>query len=418
MQQIHAGSPELVQRSGLRGRQQPERRVERAGLQVGLRRRQHALGAAGRIDRQVGRPPQERGRGGEPAAGLRPARRALELGRDVLVGPARGLRAVPGAAIRLERGIGHVRQRAVHALALEVRGRPVDRRAHERMAEAHLRADVQQPGPRRGLERRAGDPEPRRGAPHQRRIADRLRRRDQQQQPRLVGQLLEPPQEALLDPARQRQRLRQPEPARQLRRREPARELQQRERVAARLGDDPVADALVEPARDDGREQRRGRPPRPSPPSAQLRQAHQLALVGRARARRTRSPPTPPAAVARRSPRTWPEAPSSHCASSTKQSSGRSSATSASRLSAAKRDQEAVGGIAGREAERDAQGALLGLGKRVEPLEHRRAELMQPGERQLHLGLDARDLRDPKAGRLRERSSAGAPSCRRPPRRG
>ena len=40
------------------------------------------------IDRQVGRPPQERRRGGEPAARLRPARGPLELGRDVLVGTA------------------------------------------------------------------------------------------------------------------------------------------------------------------------------------------------------------------------------------------------------------------------------------------------------------------------------------------
>ena len=59
--------------------------------------------AAGRIDRQVGRPPQERRRGGEPATCLRPARRPLELRRDVLVRASRGLRTVPGAAIRLER---------------------------------------------------------------------------------------------------------------------------------------------------------------------------------------------------------------------------------------------------------------------------------------------------------------------------
>ena len=81
-------------------------------------------------------------------------------------------------------------------------------------------------------------------------------------------------------------------------------------------------------------------------------------------------------------------------------SSGRSAATSASRRERGQGDQEAVGGIAGGETEGDAQGDLLRLGKRVEPVEHRRAELMQPRERQLHLGLDARDLRDAEARRL------------------
>ena len=53
----------------------------------------------------------------------------------------------------------------------------------------------------------------------------------------------------MLDAARQRARVGQPEPARELGRRQPARQLEQRERVAARLGEDPVAHALVEPAR-------------------------------------------------------------------------------------------------------------------------------------------------------------------------
>ena len=185
LQQIHAGSSEFVQRAGLRGRQQPERLVERAGLQLGLCRRQHALGAAARVGRQVGRASQERCCGSEPPAGLRPTGGPLELRRDILVRASRGLRTVPGAAIRLERGVGHVRQRSVRALALAVRSRSIDGRPHQRMAEAHLRADLQKPGPGCGLDRGAGDPKPRRGAPHQRRVADWFRRRDQEQQPRL-----------------------------------------------------------------------------------------------------------------------------------------------------------------------------------------------------------------------------------------
>jgi hypothetical protein len=72
-------------------------------------------------------------------------------------------------------------------------------------------------------------------------------------------------------------------------------------------------------------------------------------------------------------------------------------------------DQEAIGGIAGRDAERDTQGALLRLRKGVDPGQHRRAELMQPRERQLHLRLDACDLGDPEPRSL---PSGVAQECR------
>lgn len=63
-------------------------------------------------------------------------------------------------------------------------------------------------------------------------------------------------------------------------------------------------------------------------------------------------------------------------------------------------DEEAVGRVTGGEAERHAQGALLGLWQAVELPEQRGAELMQPGERQLHLGLDAGDPGDAEPRRL------------------
>ena len=88
---------------------------------------------------------------------------------------------------------------------------------------------------------------PRRSAaPHtSSRVSRRLGGRQQQQQPRLFGEVLEPSQEALLDPARQRQRARQAEATRQLRRREPDRQFQQRQRVTPRLGQDLLADLHV-----------------------------------------------------------------------------------------------------------------------------------------------------------------------------
>ena len=59
-------------------------------------------------------------------------------------------------------------------------------------------------------------------------------------------------------------------------------------------------------------------------------------------------------------------------------------------------DQEAVGRGAGREPERDPQRVALRRREPVEPIEQRHAELVQPGERQLHLGLHAGDLDDPE----------------------
>jgi hypothetical protein len=44
----------------------------------------------------------------------------------------------------------------------------------------------------------------------------------------------------------------------------------------------------------------------------------------------------------------------------------------------------------------------LRTGQRVQPIEHRRAQLMQPGERQLHLRLDAGDPDDPTPGHQAE----------------
>ena len=63
-------------------------------------------------------------------------------------------------------------------------------------------------------------------------------------------------------------------------------------------------------------------------------------------------------------------------------------------------DQEPFRDLPGGKAQRDTQTVLLRLRKRVEPGEHRRAELMDPGVRQLHLRLHPRDVHDTKAGGL------------------
>ena len=140
-QQVNPSALELIECSGLRRGQEPERRVERARLKACLRRGQRPLRPPRGIECQRDRALQERGRRGDPAASLRSAGRALQLGGDVLVEPRCRLSAVPGAAIRIDVGIGGLGERAVHAPALLRRASAVDRRTHERMTEAHLRAE-------------------------------------------------------------------------------------------------------------------------------------------------------------------------------------------------------------------------------------------------------------------------------------
>ena len=57
-------------------------------------------------------------------------------------------------------------------------------------------------------------------------------------------------------------------------------------------------------------------------------------------------------------------------------------------------DEEAIRRVAGAQPERRAQRVALRVGKRVEPFEEWRAQLMQSRERDLHLGLDAAGAHD------------------------
>jgi len=95
-QQVQPGALEFIQRPGFRRDQQLESLVERAGPQVGLRRRQRALGTTRWIDREQHRMFQKRSGCGQPSAGLRPASRMLKLGRDLLIRPRCSLGPVRG----------------------------------------------------------------------------------------------------------------------------------------------------------------------------------------------------------------------------------------------------------------------------------------------------------------------------------
>jgi len=68
----------------------------------------------------------------------------LELVGRLFVGHERRLRAVPGAAIRVDLLIGSVRQRPVDLAPLIGLGRPVHRRPNQWVAERHGTIDPQE----------------------------------------------------------------------------------------------------------------------------------------------------------------------------------------------------------------------------------------------------------------------------------
>lgn len=90
------------------------------------------------------------------------------------------------------------------------------------------------------------DPEHCGRPPQQGHVPYGLRRSRQKESPRLDGERPDTPEKALLNEVRHRSRVRTTEPARQLRDSQPLGQLQQRERVPVRLSDDPIAYSLVE----------------------------------------------------------------------------------------------------------------------------------------------------------------------------
>ena len=144
------------------------------------------------------------------AAAARPPRawaRPAELSRSAATpssGPDCCLRAVPRAAFRIGLGVGGFGEGAVGAAPFLCGRSAVDRRAHQRMPKRHSLTELDQP---RACGRRSdvgADSELVRGPPHQHRIADRFRRGNQQQSPRLGLQWCQLALEDLLDTVRER----------------------------------------------------------------------------------------------------------------------------------------------------------------------------------------------------------------------
>ena len=99
------------------------RSVERARPQAGLGGGERPVGSSRRVAGQRDRALQERRRGGEAAARLRPTRRSLELERDLLVGTRRRRGQMPRTTIRIGIPVGRLRQRQMRRSALSERPR-------------------------------------------------------------------------------------------------------------------------------------------------------------------------------------------------------------------------------------------------------------------------------------------------------
>ena len=255
------------------------------------------------------------------------------------------------------------------------------------MAEAHPPAQLDQPGVL-GICCGVGrNPLPPGRAPQQGHVAGRLGRRGQQQPLRLGLQRPELPEKAGLDAAGQRPRVGQPETARQLGPAQPPGQLQQRQRVAAGLGDDPVADLGVQPPAD-RRGQQRARVGIPQPGNGQPGQAGQLIVV----VRRARGEDhgdrlgQQPAGRERQALHRGLVEPLRVIDQAGQRLVLRRGGQQAQHRQP---DQETIRSLPLPHPERDRQRVALRPRQLVQPSEHRHAQLVQSGERELHLRLDA-----------------------------
>ena len=264
------------------------------------------------------------------------------------------------------------------------------------MTECHPGAELDQPGLGRRRRRLGAYLQHPGGPPHQARVAGRISRRDQQQPAALVRKSLHPPPEAVLDPRRDRCRAREPEPARQLRRGQSAGQLQQRQRVPPGLGDDPVPDPRVQRPGQHRIQQR----PRIAGPQALDHELRQPRHVARRVARREDQAHRFCVQAARREPQRLRGGVIEPVLVIDQADQRLLPGCTGQQAQHGQADQEPVRGGPGAEAEHGLQRLTLRTRQPVQVIQKRLAQLLQPGERQLHLGLDACGTDHPAARRV------------------
>jgi len=154
--------------------------------------------------------------------------------------------AVPRPPVGVGQRIGYCRQRLMYGSPVISGGGPVGGRTHQRMPEAHVRTEPQQVG-RGGQVHGSGVQAEYPSRPEdQRRVADRIGRREQNQPLDLVWQLTQARCILIFDAPGQISRVRKSEPAGEVGGAPASVELEQGQRMAVCLLENPGADALVE----------------------------------------------------------------------------------------------------------------------------------------------------------------------------
>ena len=358
--------------------------------------RHQVLGAALGIGIQLGGALQRAGGGGVPAAARGVIRSEDQrLGR-VVVGRGGGGGAVPRAPVDVGAVLEHGGERLVRRAALgEARG-AVDRRAHERMAEAQPRA-LAVSRPARSATSSASGPKPRRSEARS-----------------------SVPTSPLSSAAASTSRRRASSPSGSTRTMK-ARSIRSLSGRSRRSGARPVRSSSVSATGSSSSAS--GLPPvaptrssRTTAGSVPSSSAAASALLSPAslssgspwasncRASPSRAPMSTAigSACSRRATNTSAsaDAPSSQCASSTTHSSGCASAAAVSRPKTATETRKRSFHALVRQPEGASQRGALHVGQLAGAVEERPQQLMQPGERQLGLGLHAGAGEHPHAVRL------------------
>ena len=157
---------------------------------------------------------------------------------------------MPGPSVGIGLDVGRGRERTVRLPALGIAGAVVDRRADQRVPKAQRWSGTDEVFGLGGQDRALVEVEVVSGPPHERRVAGRLGRGDEQKSLRFGGQLADLTQKSRFEVPADGQRLGEHRDARQLVGRQRSRQLEQRERVAERVGENPIADAALDRSRD------------------------------------------------------------------------------------------------------------------------------------------------------------------------
>jgi hypothetical protein len=121
------------------------RGLQRTKLELGLGRGESPPTTTGHVRSQLRRSFEERGRGGDSAAGPRPPCGVLQLAGDRFIEARSRVGAMPRTTIGIDVGIGRLGERAVHLLTVGDGRRLVDHRAQQGVPEPDMGAELDEP---------------------------------------------------------------------------------------------------------------------------------------------------------------------------------------------------------------------------------------------------------------------------------